>query len=69
MRHDYGLDKHPDDADFVAGMLVSERNALWKQMAQIFDNNIAPHMVFKKPDPEYVAQVEEYFKNQHSHSE
>jgi hypothetical protein len=69
MRHDYGLDKHPDDASFVAGMTGTERNALWKQMAQIFDNDIAPNMVFKTPDPIYVAQVEEHFKNQHNYSE
>jgi len=49
-RHDYGLDKHPDDAAFVAGMTVSQRTALWKQMAQIFDNNIWPHMGFRDED-------------------
>jgi len=69
MRHDYGLDKHPDDASFVAGMTVNERNALWKQMAQLFDNNIAPHMVFKTPDPKYIADVAEHFKNQNLYSE
>lgn len=47
-RHDYSLDKHPDDANFVAGMLPREREFLWNQMAQIFDNNIAPYMEFKK---------------------
>jgi hypothetical protein len=49
-RHDYSLDKHPDDADFVAGMTGSQRTALWKQMAQIFDNNIWPHMAFRDED-------------------
>ena len=49
-RHDYGLDKHPDDAAFVAGMTGSQRAALWKQMAQIFDNNIWPHMTFRDED-------------------
>jgi len=49
-RHDYGLDKHPDDASFVAGMTGSQRTALWKQMAQIFDNNIWPHMTFRDED-------------------
>ena len=49
-RHDYGLDKHPDDAVFVAGMTGSQRTALWKQMAQIFDNNIWPHMTFRDED-------------------
>ena len=49
-RHDYGLDRHPDDAAFVAGMTGSERKALWNQMAQIFDNNIWPHMTFRDED-------------------
>ena len=50
VRHDYGLDKHPDDAPFVSGMTGSERKALWRQMAQIFDNNIWPHMTFRDED-------------------
>jgi len=33
-RHDYGL-------------LQAERDAIWNQMAQLFDNNIAPYMEFK----------------------
>jgi hypothetical protein len=49
-RHDYGLDKHPDDADFVAGMTGSQRKALWNQMAQIFDNDIWPNMMFRYGD-------------------
>jgi hypothetical protein len=49
-RHDYGLDKHPDDASFVAGMTPRERETLWKQMSQIFDNDIAPNMRVKIPD-------------------
>lgn len=35
-RHDYGLLKH------------EEQRAIWNQMAQIFDNDIAPVMEFKK---------------------
>jgi hypothetical protein len=54
-RHDYGLVKDPDykrhDADFIdnisSGMYQWEREQLWKQMAQIFDNDIAPHMEFR----------------------
>lgn len=49
-RHDYGLDRHPDDADFVAGMTGSQRKELWNKMAQIFDNNIWPHMTFRDED-------------------
>jgi hypothetical protein len=29
-------------------MSQSEREALWNQMAQIFDNDILPYMEFKK---------------------
>ena len=49
-RHDYGLDKSMGTgfADIVSsGMTKSEREALWSQMAQIYDNCIAPHMVLK----------------------
>jgi hypothetical protein len=49
-RHDYGLDKHPDDAAFVAGMTSSQRKALWNQMAQIFDNDIWPYMTYREDD-------------------
>ena len=54
-RHDYGIVKDPDykhhNSDFIdsisAGMYQREREHLWKQMAQIFDNDIVPHMEFK----------------------
>lgn len=38
-RHDYGLDKHPDDAPFVAGMTQRERESLYRDMKQLFENN------------------------------
>lgn len=38
-RHDYGLDKHPDDMPFVAGMTQRERESLYRDMMQLFDNN------------------------------
>lgn len=53
-RHDYGIIKEPeeftgDNAEQLsvfhtlsAGMYVEEREALWRQMAQIFDNVILP---------------------------
>lgn len=45
-RHDFGL---PADPDFPGmGMTESDREFLWRQMAQIFDNDIAPYMEFKK---------------------
>lgn len=56
-RHDYGIVKDPDHkarpgmTEFIdeisAGMYQVEREALWRQMAQIFDNDIAPHMEFR----------------------
>jgi hypothetical protein len=51
-RHDYGLRK-PEQTlgDFIvnisSGMTTKEAQALWNQMAQIFDNDIAPYMEFK----------------------
>lgn len=53
VRHDYGLRKPEGDkfSDVISsGMTDEERTALWKQMAQIFDNDIAPNMIFKIPD-------------------
>jgi hypothetical protein len=47
MRHDYGLDR-PKGQFIGSGMSQSEREALWLQMAQIFDNDILPYMEFKK---------------------
>lgn len=44
MRHDYGLEKHPDDAKFVAGMLPRERDALRLQMKQLLENVIIPNL-------------------------
>jgi hypothetical protein len=50
-RHDYGLTKHPDPGGYTfpleAGMTPEEQEALWNEMAQIFDNDIAPYMEFK----------------------
>ncbi len=50
LRHDYGLDKSLGTgfADIISsGMTNEERQALWRQMAQIFDNDIVPYMEFK----------------------
>ena len=50
-RHDYGLVKETDPGGYtfpgVAGMTRKEQQYLWHQMAQLFDNDIAPHMEFK----------------------
>lgn len=50
-RHDYGLEKDLGNgfiSELSAGMTQLERELLWRQMAQIFDNDIAPHMEFKE---------------------
>jgi hypothetical protein len=51
-RHDYGSIKDVNSAivfgNLVSGMCPEEREALWQQMAQIFDNDIAPYMEFKQ---------------------
>jgi len=51
-RHDYGLIKEADPGGYtfpgIAGMTLIEREHLWQQMAQLFDNDIAPYMEFKK---------------------
>lgn len=50
-RHDYGLDRQEHDGPgglISAGLTDAERKMLWKQMAQIFDHDVAPNMDFKK---------------------
>lgn len=44
-RHDYGLEK--TEEVLSSGMTKEERSFLWNQMAQIYDNVIAPNMIFK----------------------
>ena len=41
-RHDYGLDRDPNDPPWCAGMTPQERTGLYRTMAKIYDNNIAP---------------------------
>lgn len=44
-RHDYGLERREHDGPgglITAGLTDEERRRLWLQMAQVFDNNIAP---------------------------
>ena len=47
-RHDYGLLKEADPGGYkfpgVAGMTREEQQSLWQQMAQLFDNDIAPEL-------------------------
>lgn len=50
-RHDYGLDNPSYDSfvgSLISGITQEQRDAIWKQMAQIFDNDILPYMEFKK---------------------
>lgn len=49
-RHDYGLIISEDDRMYslTSGMTEREREALYRDMSQIFDNDIAPYMDFKK---------------------
>lgn len=48
-RHDYGLEISEDDKMYTlgTGMTKRERETLHRDMAQIFDNDIAPYMDFK----------------------
>lgn len=57
-RHDYGLSKQEHDGpggSIECGLTDSERNILWNQMAQLFDNCIAPHMGFRIPDSKNIC--------------
>jgi hypothetical protein len=47
-RHDYGLINNNKTFPFEAGMADREREILFSQMAQIFDNDIAPYMKLKR---------------------
>lgn len=49
-RHDYGLRISEDDRMYtlMSGMTEREAQALHRDMSQIFDNDIAPYMEFKK---------------------
>lgn len=50
-RHDYGLDRNTGENGpfpFPSGMTKQEREYLYRQMSQIFDNDIASYMEIKK---------------------
>ena len=57
-RHDFGLDKHPDDDSFVAGMTAVERVFLWNAMAKIFDNDMLCHLMKKILNTEGPLMIE-----------
>jgi hypothetical protein len=49
-RHDYGLERREHDGPggmITMGLTEQLRQSLWNQMAQIFDNDIAPNMEFR----------------------
>ena len=49
-RHDFGLVRNTGESGpypFPSGMTDQEKESLYRQMAQIFDNDIAPYMEFK----------------------
>ena len=49
-RHDYGLERREHDGPgglITMGLTDAQRQSLWNQMAQIFDNDIAPNMEFR----------------------
>ena len=41
-RHDYGLDRNPNDPKWLAGMTPEERMGLYKTMEKIYEHNIEP---------------------------
>jgi hypothetical protein len=48
MRHDFGLERtEPAYPGLSSGLTVAERQALWNQMAQVFDDVIFPYMEFR----------------------
>lgn len=47
-RHDYGIIK--SFGSISSGLTEIEREFIWRQMAQLFDNVIAPNMEFKRED-------------------
>jgi len=51
-RHDYGLEIKEEERvePFTNGMTKEEKEQLYKTMAQIFDNDIKPYMVFREWD-------------------
>lgn len=53
-RHDYGIVKTDEDI-LSSGMTLSEKELLWKSMAQLFDNCIAPHVYYNVPNSKNIC--------------
>lgn len=49
-RHDYGIIRDEQDGQLAAGVTNAERESLWRQMSQIYDNCIEPVMQPKLSD-------------------
>lgn len=47
-RHDFGIDRIETAGFISSGMTEDERRWLRAVMSQIFDNDVAPYMEFKK---------------------
>ncbi len=50
-RHDYGLHLAPEEAalgGLLSGMSDHDRQALYNQMKQVFENCIKPYVTFKE---------------------
>jgi hypothetical protein len=46
MRHDFGVTSNPNNP-LSSGVSASERQHIYNNMCQLFDNCIAPYMTFK----------------------
>jgi hypothetical protein len=63
-RHDYFLER--SESGFGSGMTRDERDSLWSRMAQIFDNDIAPHMQFRREERPQIKLVRDGIIKVHS---
>ena len=63
-RHDYGLINNDKTSPLDAGMADKEREILFNNMAQVFDNDIAPYMQFKRERKPRCTREEKQLKSQ-----
>ena len=48
-RHDFGLDRYPEDSPIVAGCTPAEREAILRTMRQLYEE-VSGHGFFKYPE-------------------
>lgn len=48
-RHDFGLERDPNNP-LSSGMTLAERDRLWLNMAQVFDNSVMPYVTLKEKE-------------------